>query len=255
MEYLGQYQVNRNHELESPLKRSIADMKGAAARFAADAINDAKIRVSYEGNIQRMAQAVLDEVHAGSMTAKEGMEFATDMRNKIMMEHRAVTSAQGVAAAEKHKLKGRTIKELLDKTAGKIFNKGFDSLTSVEQNKVYYAIIESSARPSGTINTRVKVINVMGKVGWVVTATLATYAIANAGDKKKEIVRQGAIIGGGMAGGYLAGILVTPICGPGAPICAIAVVLVGSVIGAGVSEHIVDSIDEEMEEFAKWNMQ
>lgn len=255
IEYRGYYQVNQRHELESPLKKSLDMLEAAAARFATDTINDAKVRSLYQGNIERMGQAVLEEVHAGRITAKEGMEFSIEMRNKIMMEHRTFTSAQGVAAAEKHKRVGLTVKELLEKKSGTLFNKSFDALTPIEQNKVYYAIIESSARPNGPINAKVKKLKVMGKVAWVVTAALAAHAVVNAENKKKEAIKQGAVIGGGMAGGVLAGLAITPLCGPGAPICAIAVVLAGSLAGGALTEHVIDSLDEELEEFSKWQMQ
>lgn len=60
------------------------------------------------------------------------------------------------------------------------------------------------------------------------TASIATYEILNAENKSKEAIKQGIGIGGAIAGGWLAGLGVSAICGPGAPVCAIAVVLVGS---------------------------
>lgn len=254
IEYRGYYQVNKWHELESPLKKSLENLEAAAARFATDAISDGNVRASYQKNIQRMAQAVLEDVDTGKISAKSGMAFSNKMRNQIMIEHRTVTSAQGVAVAEKYKKDGRTIEHLLDKKSREIYGKGFYLLTATEQNKIYYAIIESSARSSAIFDKSAKRLSVMGKVGWIVTAALAAHAVLEARNKKKEVVRQGALIGGGMAGGAAAGLLVTPICGPGAPICAVAVVLVGSIIGGVVSEDVVDSLDEELEEFSKWQM-
>lgn len=255
IEYRGHYQVNQRHELESPLKKSLDMLEAAAARFATDAIKDGSVRISYQNNINRMAQAVLEEVNSGKLTAKEGMEFATAMRNKIMEEHRTVTSPQALASAEKHKLNGKTVEQLLDKKARDIYQKGFYILTPAEQNKVYYAVIESSARSSGKFDVKATRLKVMGKVAWIVTAALATHAVMGADNKKKEVVKQGATIGGGVAGGAAAGLMVSTICGPGAPICAIAVVLAGSVAGGLLAESIVDSLDEELEEFSRWQMQ
>lgn len=255
IEYRGYYQVNQRHELESPLKKSLDMLEAAAARFATDAIKDGNVRISYQSNIKRMAEAILDEVKAGRMTAKDGVEFSTMMRNKIMMEHRAVTSPQGRAIAEKYKLDGKTLEQLLDKKARDIYQKGFYILTPDEQNKVYYAVIESSARSSRGVNAKANKLKIMGKVAWVVTAALATHAIMGADNKKKETVKQGATIGGGVAGGAAAGLMVSTICGPGAPICAIAVVLAGSVAGGLLAESVVDSLDEELEEFSRWQMQ
>ena len=55
-------------------------------------------------------------------------------------------------------------------------------------------------------------------------------------------------------GGLLAGLGVSALCGPGAPICAIAVVLVGSVAGGVAGEAAADSLDEEIEEFSHWDI-
>ena len=55
-------------------------------------------------------------------------------------------------------------------------------------------------------------------------------------------------------GGLLAGLGVSALCGPGAPICAIAVVLVGSIAGGVAGEAAVDSLDEELEEFSHWDI-
>ncbi len=44
---------------------------------------------------------------------------------------------------------------------------------------------------------------IMGKLGVLVTAALATYQILNAENKVKETARQGIVIGGGAAGGFL----------------------------------------------------
>lgn len=67
-------------------------------------------------------------------------------------------------------------------------------------------------------------------------------------------MRQGAIIGGGAAGGWLAGLAVSSICGPGAPVCAVAVVLVGCIAGGMAADAVVDTFDEELEEFTKWQI-
>ncbi|QRO33957.1 hypothetical protein [Chromobacterium violaceum] len=255
IEYLGSYQVNQKHEIESPLKKSLDALEAAAARFATDAINDSNVRTSYQNNITRMARTVLEEVSAGTMTAKEGMEFSSKMRNKIMMEHRAVTSAHGLASAEQHKKTGKTSTDLLDKYAKRLFGKDFKALSPAEKNKVYYSIIESSAKSNDKFDIKAKRLKVIGKVGWIVTATLAAYSISQASNKEKETIRQGAVIGGGMLGGAAAGLLVSTICGPGAPVCAIAVMLAGSAAGGLAAESVADAFDDELEEFSKWKIQ
>lgn len=52
----------------------------------------------------------------------------------------------------------------------------------------------------------------------------------------------------------LAGLAVTPICGPGAPVCVIAVVLIGCTGGSIIGDAVADTFDEELEEFSKWTI-
>ncbi|MBC8945199.1 hypothetical protein [Xenorhabdus indica] len=55
-----------------------------------------------------------------------------------------------------------------------------------------------------------------------------------------------------MAGGSLAGLAVAPLCGPGAPVCATAVVLLGSIAGDVAGSVVADALDDEIEEVIRW---
>lgn len=251
----GSYVVQREHALQdSPLDRALELMEGSALRFSLDAISDEKIRASYSKNIKRMSQQVRDDVKAGRITAQEGVKFSHEMRNKIMMEHRKFTSAQGLAIAQRKKKDGKGLKTLLDIYSENFFQKGYDSLSDVEKNKVHYAILESSGRDNARFTAGTKKMLVMGKLGVLVTAALATYQILNADNKPKEAARQGIIVGSGAVGGVLAGMGVSALCGPGAPICAIAVVLAGTIAGGVAGEAVASSLDEELEELTHWDI-
>ncbi|MDH1260180.1 MULTISPECIES: hypothetical protein [Pseudomonas] len=251
----GSYVVQREHALQdSPLDRALELMEGSALRFSLDAISDEKIRASYTKNIKRMSQQVRDDVKAGRITAQEGVKFSHEMRNKIMMEHRKFTSAQGLAIAQRKKKDGKGLKTLLDIYSENFFQKGYDSLSDVEKNKVHYAILESSGRDNARFTAGTKKMLVMGKLGVLVTAALATYQILNADNKPKEAARQGIIVGSGAVGGVLAGMGVSALCGPGAPICAIAVVLAGTIAGGVAGEAVASSLDEELEELTHWDI-
>jgi hypothetical protein len=251
----GSYVVQREHALQdSPLDRALELMEGSALRFSLDAISDEKIRASYTKNIKRMSQQVRDDVKAGRITAQEGVKFSHEMRNKIMMEHRKFTSAQGLAIAQRKKKDGKGLKTLLDIYSENFFQKGYDSLSDVEKNRVHYAILESSGRDNARFTAGTKKMLVMGKLGVLVTAALATYQILNADNKPKEAARQGIIIGSGAVGGVLAGMGVSALCGPGAPICAIAVVLAGTIAGGVAGEAVASSLDEELEELTHWDI-
>lgn len=115
-------------------------------------------------------------------------------------------------------------------------------------------MIESAGRGRASVTAATRRLRVIGKVGLLITAVLGTHAVATADNKPKEAIRQGAIVSGGLAGGWVAGLMVSTICGPGAPICAIAVVLIGSIGGGLAAESAADLFDEELEEFTQWQM-
>jgi hypothetical protein len=251
----GSYVVQREHALQdSPLERALELMEGTALRFSLDAISDEKIRANYIKNIKRMSQQTLDDVRAGKITAREGVQFSNEMRNKILMEHRKVTSAQGLAVVQKKKPEGRVLQDLLDKYSKQLFKKDYNLLTSAEQSKVHYTILEAAGRDDTSFSNGTKKMQLMGKLGILITAALATYQILNAENKVKETARQGLIVGGGAAGGILAGLGVSALCGPGAPICAFAVVIVGTIVGGVAGGAVAESLDEELEEFSHWDI-
>lgn len=251
----GSYVVQREYALnDSPLDRALELMEGAALRFSMDAISDEKVRASYLRNIKRMSQQVLDDVKAGKISAMDGVQFSHEMRNKIMMEHRKFTSAQGLAIVQKKKSDGRTLQSLFDRYSERLFKKPYHTLSSAEQAKVHYSILEAAGRDDAKFTKGTKKMLIMGKLGALITAALATYQILNADNKVKETARQSIIISSGAIGGVLAGLGVSALCGPGAPVCAIAVVLAGSIAGGVAGGAVADSLDEELEEFSHWDI-
>ncbi|HEY3590268.1 MAG TPA: hypothetical protein VGL07_09335 [Buttiauxella sp.] len=258
MDYMiikGLYETGKEHELESPvLDNAIAALKGAAIKFSTDAINDANVRVSYTSNIKRVTAEVKGMVKARKITVKEASVFCYEMRNQILEEHRKYTSSTGLSFAERHKKTPPKLDDLYDKYAIKKFGRSFKELTTQQKNSIYYEIIESSARDNPKFTASNKRLKVIGKVGILITASLATYEILNAENKPKEAIKQGVQIGGGVAGGWLAGLAVAPICGPGAPVCALALILLGSTAGGIVGSMVADSLDEEIEEFTTWKI-
>lgn len=193
-------------------------------------------------------------VNAKKISVKEASIFCYEMRNQIMAEHRKLTSVQGLAKAEQHKKVPLSLDELLDKYSKKKYGLDMKSLTGSQKNTIYYEIIESAGRDNVQISTETKRLRILGKVGILITASLATYEILDAENKPKEAIKQGVQIGGGVIGGWLAGFAVVPLCGPGAPVCAIAVVLLGGTAGGIAGSVVADSLDNEIEEFTKWGI-
>lgn len=255
LEVLGQYQTQNGHILpRSPLDEALAGMEGAATKFSLDAINDAQTRASYAANIKRMSAQVRADVAAGRISSQEGVQFCHEMRNKIMAEHRKITSITGLAKAQQHKKTPPTLPHLFEKYATNKYGKSYEVLSVDQKQQIHYEIIESSGRDNAKFTKGSDRLRIMGKVGILVTAAFATYEILNADNKIKETSRQGMIIGGGAAGGFLAGLGVSLICGPGAPFCAIAVVLAGSAAGGIAGSLAADTLDDELEEFSKWEV-
>jgi hypothetical protein len=203
-----------------------------------------------------MSQQIFAEVRAGNISVEDGTKFSNEMRNKIMFEHRKLTSAQGLAIVQKKKKAGRTHTDVLNEKSQAQFNKNYEQLSKAQQKEVLYRALErsGSANANAKFTSGTKIMSVMGKVGIIMTAVLATYQILNADDKAKETARQATILGSGAAGGFLAGLGISAICGPGAPACAIAVVLIGSVAGGIAGGVVADTFDSEREELAHWDI-
>jgi hypothetical protein len=246
------FNVGQSHVLDSILEEAIESFEATALTFAKDAIHDAGVRQWYMSNISRMASKVREEVKSGKTSVQEGAKFCNEARNKIMEEARAISSAHGRKIAEAKKPIGPTLAELEKKYGEDLLQKKFLELTPSEKKKVYESIVDAAGRDNAEFTSGTQQMRAMGKVFVVITALVATRAICQADNKIKESAKQTAIIGGGAAGGYLGGLAASSACGPGAWVCAIGWTLVGTLTGGFVAESVVDSLDDELEEFSKW---
>ncbi len=161
----GPFAVGQEHELPGPLKLARDEFEAAGSRFATDAIRDARLRELYQSNIQRISREVQAEVDAGRVSVVEGARFCQRMRNQIMEETRAASSAQGRAYAQKVKPTGPTLELLLDRYASSLFKRPFESLSDLQKNQVFYSIVESSARDNLDISAQTRRLRILGKVG------------------------------------------------------------------------------------------
>ncbi|POF40533.1 hypothetical protein B0D71_18820 [Pseudomonas laurylsulfativorans] len=249
------YLAGKIHAIDDDtLEKAIESFEGAALKFSADFISDARQRDNYNRNVSRVKDEVLTQVKSGKVSVKEAAEFCYEMRNKIMIEVRAKTSTHGLSIAERKKMISKALEDLLDSKAIDKFGKRFVDLEVRQKTSIHYEIIESSARPNAQYNTRNRVLRVAGKVLIVVTITYAAYEIANAENKSKEVIKQGAVIGGGVVGTILAGSAVIAVCGPGAPVCTIALLLAGGTSFSWLASSAVIFFDEELDEFTKWQV-
>lgn len=246
---------------EGILKKALDEMEGAAAKFVQIAEVDSAARFSYVKKIAEMRTEVLKAVKAHEMTLKEGAEYANKMRNIIMEEIRRMTTPYGKSIAMSIKSKGKSLEEILNKKVNDLIKENklpkgstFETLSEAQKKRVYYRAIRSSGTADIRVVNAAKKLRIMGRVFIVVTGVLAGYSIITAEDKKKEALRQGAILGGGLVGGALAGLGVGAICGPGAPVCAIAVMLLGGFVGSFAADVTFDEYEEEIDEFLTWDI-
>ena len=246
--------VNRIEDPKQILENALFALNDTAMKFADDAISDAKVRESYASNIKRISVEIKRSVDAKEVSVKQASIFCHELRNKIMMEHRKYTSAYGLARAEKHKSGPKPHEFYLNKYSQEKFKLNFEDLSSKQKNIIYYETISSAGRDNKVFTTKNKRLKIIGKVAILVTASVATYEILNAENQPKEAIKQGMGIGGAMAGGWLAGLGVSTACGPGAPICSLVVVIIGSIGGSMIGSAVADSLDDEIEEFTKWNI-
>ncbi|SEN65661.1 hypothetical protein SAMN04487857_1322 [Pseudomonas sp. ok272] len=249
------YLAKEDHLIDvDALAQALESFEGVALKFSADFIKDSEQRSNYNRNIQRVKAGVLAEVSAGRVSVKEASQFCYEMRNKIMTEIRYSTSIHGQAFALKKKQNAPALEKLLNNKALDSFGKQFSSLSEQQKNVVHYGVIESSARSSAGYNTMNKVLNITGKVLIVVTITYAAYEIINAENKIKESIKHGSIIGGGFVGTALAGAVASAFCGPGAPLCVVASMLIGGAGGAWLTSKGTEYFDLELDEFTRWSI-
>ncbi|WP_325919763.1 hypothetical protein [Pseudomonas frederiksbergensis] len=249
------YLAEKSHPLDDEvLEKALESFEGAALKFSSDFIDDAKQRDNYNRNVKRVRAEVLLQVRSGKVSVKEAAEFCYEMRNKIMAEVRNKTSVHGKAIAEKKKIISPSLEKLLDERAVKKFGKSFMALGAEQKNSMYYEIVESSARPNAGFNTLNKALRVSGKVLIIVTVAYAAYEIANAENKQKEAIKQGVIVGGGAAGAALASLAVSTVCGPGAPFCAVGLMLAAGIASGWAASTFAEAYDDEIEEFSKWEV-
>ncbi|SDQ36412.1 hypothetical protein SAMN05443245_1094 [Paraburkholderia fungorum] len=249
----GSFETNKTHDLTSAiLDAAISDYEAIATTFAANAISDNSVRQQYTRHIRAISNQVRQEVESGHMTVKEGAEYCSQLRDKLFVEYRKYTSAVGVAKAEVIKLKSRGFDYYLDKYAQSLYGKNFSQLTDEQRAAVYYTTLSKAGGGNTEVTAKVRKLQVQARVAILFTAILATGEIVGAKDRVREAARQGSIIAGGMIGGTVASLAASFVCGPAEPICAAAVVLIGSNIGGMVGESVNDAYQEEIPVFIDW---
>ena len=216
----------------STFEGALSQMESAAMNFAHRFINDGKVRMSYINQTRKLAKEYRSRIGSGTISPVDAANEVQAIRNEILEAQRIRTSDLGKAIAINLKKTGLTLAELTENYAQSKFGRSFENLSSVNQNKVYLEIIDSSGRPRPSMNTTANRFSKLGRGLLVVTVGVAIYNITVAEDKVTATVREGAIIGGGFVGGAAGGAVAGLACGPGAPACVTVGVFIGGALGA-----------------------
>ncbi|HLL00685.1 MAG TPA: hypothetical protein VK539_08875 [Myxococcaceae bacterium] len=224
-----QTQTGNDHAYaESVIRAMQAELTQFGLRF----ISDNATRRNYQAQIQQYVNELLDHMRRGEITPQEAARLANATRNDVMNALRLKTSDVGRAVAESFKPEGKTLSQLLQHYAQKVFQRPFEQLSKTQQDLVYLEIVKASARDNPKFTSRVAKLSKLGKGLVFVSVAISVYNVASAEDKVDALGREGATTGGGILGGAAGGALAGLACGPGAPVCVTIGVFVGGVAGA-----------------------
>jgi hypothetical protein len=222
------------------LDRAMRSFESDAVNFAVRFIPDNAVRQQYVEKIRRMADDLLDAVKRGEMTAKEAQQLAHQLRNEIMETARGASSDVGRAWAEALKRTGRTLSDLQEAYAQRLFGRGFGALAEAEQNEVFLAVINASGRARPSVLIRSVRFARFAKGLLYVTVAFAVSHVATAEDPGRAVAKEVVVVGAGVGGAALAGLATSVVCGPGAPVCAALLVFVGGGLAAFGSDYAFD---------------
>lgn len=213
---------------------ALASLQGTASNFAAHCIQDSRVRVQYLRDIQNMSAEFVQSVGSGKMSPREAATLASQMRNEILDLSRLRNSPVGRAYAKKLKPSGRTMADLTEHYATKMFQQPFESLSERQQATIFKEMIHSAGRDRGAVSGIAKTLGMAGKRVLFVSLAVAAYEIYQAEDKTTETMHQGAIAAAGVAGGWGVGaaVVATGVCAVTAPVCIGVAALVGGILAS-----------------------
>lgn len=214
------------------LQSALAELQATASNFAHSSIKDARVRVQYVQDTAAASNEIMQAIQSGKLTARQGAETATAMRNHIMELSRLRSSPIGRAYANQLKRRGKTFAELAEKYAQSVYRATFASLDEAKQSKVFAEMVSASGRPNDEVIKQAKKVGRVGHRLVLVSIAVAVYEIYQAEDKPREVVRQTVLAGAGVAGGWMAGsaAVATGMCAATAPLCVGVAALAGGIL-------------------------
>lgn len=217
------------------LDKELAELEATAANFALRFIPDSSVRTKYIDSTKKVAAELREAVKNKKITPYIAAKQAQEMRNILMNAMRGKSSDFGVALATLIKREGKTLSELEQKYALEIFNRNFESLDSNQKSGVWCRIVEKSGSPQMRANTVARWMGRAGRGLFALTAAIAVYHVAKSENKLKTAAREGAAIGGGLAGSTALGAAGFA-CGPAAIACVPIGIFIGGLVGANSAD-------------------
>lgn len=214
------------------LAMALQGMETASAAFAESIIKDPPARADYARKTAAARAELIQLVKEGKITPHEAARTANAIRNQIMELTRARITDFGLALSKDMKASGLPLDYMQSHKANELFGRPFESLTSVQKEKVWVQIVDSAGKSNHGVNMRVKLYGAAGRVFLVATLAFAVYNVATAEDKPRQAAKEGATVAGGVAGGALATVGVVAMASNPAGWVVGVMMFVGAAVGA-----------------------
>lgn len=232
--------IDKNVEDKAQFERAMKTLENQVANVGAHVAIDSTARLGYAREIRAMSQKLESSALSGKITWTEAARQAQETRNTVMEIFRRRSTPVGRAMAQSIKLTGYSLNELVAKHSILHFGQHavFKNLAISQKNVVYASIVKSAGHSNQTVTRILGGLSHAGRGLIVISLSISAYNIATSTNKAsatgKEILSTGASIGGGIAGGALAGLA----CGPGAPVC----VTIGAFVGGALAAFGIHSL-------------
>lgn len=217
-------------QFEQVISAFQGDMSAAAAQLSIDP----RLRLEYFRLIKAMSDELRERANRGILTWEQAAKEAMETRNMTMEMIRAKSTPVGKALAKKMKRIGKTFIDLVARKTTQLYgaNANFNSLSEIQRNNVFGAIVESAGCSNPKVDLNMLRFSRAGKGLVVFSVAVAVYEVMNADDKVNETGRPLSISGAGIAGSWASGAIAGLMCGPGAPICVVLGAFVGGALAA-----------------------
>ena len=158
----------------------------------------------------------------------------------VMEIFRRRSTPVGRAMAQYLKIKGYSLNDLVARHSMRHYgdNAVFKTLSTSQKDLVYASIVKSAGSSNLKVSTILARLSYAGRGLIVISLGISAYNIATSTDKVsatgKELLSISAGIGGGIAGGAIAGLA----CRPSAPVC----VTIGAFVGGALAAFGIHSL-------------